>query len=130
MEEVVCARLLHFEKLESFKDEILRMCLSRHRLGGFENKALENHVVENGPMLGIPAPELAIFFIAKMGTTVEMTVQHRLRQLLAGIGRLQRAASGVLRDVTGDLTNFGLLERRIAASRIDACEGCAYFGFL
>ena len=129
MKKVIFARLLHGKKSESFVDQSLRMRFDRQRLGGFQNLALKNLIVNCGPVLAVPAPELAVLFMTKMRAAVEMMVQHRLCQLLARIGQLQSVASGIFGDIARDLVNFGLLERRIAALRIDGCEGVSYFGF-
>ena len=105
-----------------------RMCLGRQGLGGVENQALQNFIVDCGPVLAIPAPELAVLFMTKMRATVEMTVQHRLRQLLARIGQLHSVASGIFGDIASDLVNFGLLERRIAAPLVGGGEDIKYIG--
>ena len=88
MKKVIFARLLYDEKTKRLLDKGLRMRFGRQDLGGFQNLALKNLVVDCGPVLAIPAPELAILFVAKVRAAVEMMVQHRLRQLLASIGRL------------------------------------------
>ena len=128
MKKIIFARLLYDEKSKRLLDKGLRTCLDRQGLGGIENLALKNFVVNCGPVLAIPAPELAVLFITKVFATVEMTVQHRLRQLLASIGRLQSVASGILGDIASDLVNFSLLERRIAAPLVGGGEDIKYIG--
>lgn len=86
MKKVILARLQHGKKSESFVDQSPRMRFGRQPLGGFQNLALKNLIVNSGPVRAVPAPELAVLFITKVRAAIEMMVQHRLCQLLARIG--------------------------------------------